>query len=125
MLWLVMTLNMAYADILSAYIPEAHEELATFAGDTPIKTIMFFGALIVEIPILMIFLARILPYKTNRWANIIAAGIKIVLVIAGGSLYPHYVFIATIEVAIMLLIIWYAWNWPIPEDGVPATNSSH
>jgi len=32
---------------------------------------MLVFAMIVEIPIAMIFLSRVLKYKVNRWANII------------------------------------------------------
>ena len=115
LLWIVVTFNMAYADILSLYIPGVHEELAVFAGDIPITQLMLAGAIIVEIPIVMIFLSRVLKYRVNRWANIIAGAITIVLVIAGGSTNPHYIFLATIEVVAMLLIIWYAWKWPNSE----------
>ncbi len=114
-LWIVVSLNMAYADILSLFIPGVHEELEQFAGTTPITLLMLVGAIMVQIPIIMIFLSRILKYRTNRWVNIIAGAIKIVLVIVMGSQTPHYIFLAAIEVACMLLIIWYAWKWVNPE----------
>ncbi len=110
-LWIVITLNMAFADILSLFVPGIHEELAAFAGDIPITSLMLFGAVKIQIPIAMIFLSRVLNYKINRWANIIASIITIVFVVGGGTLLPHYIFIATIEVACMLLIIWFAWKW--------------
>jgi hypothetical protein len=47
----------------------------------------------------------------NRWANIITSIITIVFVVGGGSSYPHYIFIAAVEVICLLLIIWYAWKW--------------
>jgi hypothetical protein len=64
-----------------------------------------------EIPIAMIFLSRVLKYGVNRWANIIAAAITIVFVIGGGSTYLHYIFLAAVEVVCMSLIVWYAWKW--------------
>jgi hypothetical protein len=63
----------------------------------------------------MIFLSRILGYKANRWLNIIIAAITIVWVVGGGSTYPHYIFIASIEVICLFLVIWFAWKWPNPE----------
>ncbi len=111
LLWTIVMFNMAYADILSLYLPGIHEELASFAGSTPISQLMLIGAITIQIPIFMIFLSRILNYKTNRWTNIIAGILSIVYVIGGGSLHPHYIFIATVEVICMLLIIWYAWRW--------------
>ena len=115
-LWIVVMFNMAYADILSLYIPGVHEELAVFAGGTPITQLMLIGAIMIQIPIGMIFLSRVLNYRTNRWANIIAAIITIVFVIGGGSLNPHYMLIASIEVACLLLIILYACKWSIPKS---------
>lgn len=67
----------------------------------------------------MIFLARILPRGINRWTNIVAAVITIVYVIGGGSTYPHYIFLAAIEVVSLLLIIGYAWRWPAAERTLP------
>ena len=114
-LWIVVMINMLKADILSLYIPGVLEEMAEFAGGTPIPQLMLFAAIMMEISIAMIFLSRVLKYKANRWANIIASVITIVWVWAGGSAYPHYIFIATIETVCMLLIVWYAWKWTSPE----------
>ena len=104
-------LNMAYADILSLNIPGAHEELVEFSGRTPISHLMLIGAIVIQIPIFMIFLSRILKHKINRVMNIGAAIITSIFVVGGGSLYPHYIFIATIEVVCLLLVIWTAWKW--------------
>ena len=114
-LWIVVMINMLKADILSLYIPGALDEMAEFAGGTPITQLMLGGAIMMEISIVMIFLSRVLKYKLNRWVNIIASIITIVFVVGGGSTYPHYLFIATIEIVCMLLIIWYAWKWTNPE----------
>jgi len=59
----------------------------------------------------MIILSRVLNYRVNRWVNIIASIITIVFVVSGGASYPHYIFIATVEVICLLLIIWNAWKW--------------
>ena len=114
-LWVVVMFNLLSADILSLYIPGAHEEMAEFAGEIPIPQLMLGGAIMMAIPIAMIFLSRILKYRTNRWVNIIAVAITIVYVIAGGSTYPHYIFFATIEIVCMILIVWYVWKWSNPE----------
>jgi hypothetical protein len=116
-LWIVVMINMAYADILSLHIPGTLEEVAKTSVSTgaPIPQLMLGGAIMLEIPIAMIFLSRVLKYKVNRWANIIASVITITYVVGGGILYPHYIFIATIEVVCMLLIVWFAWKWTNPE----------
>ena len=110
-------INMAYADILGLFIPGVLEEVAktSVSTGTTIPLLMLIGAIMLEIPTAMILLSRVLKFKVNRWANIIASGITIASVIGGGSLTPHYIFIATIEVVCMLLIAWFAWKWRNPE----------
>jgi hypothetical protein len=115
-LWIVVMFALLAADVLSSYIPGAREEMAEFAGETPIPQLMLGGAILMAIPIVMIFLSRVLRRPVNRWANIIAAVITIVYVIGGGSTYPHYIFLAAIEVVSLLLIIWYAWRWSQQEN---------
>ncbi len=115
-LWIIVMFNMLFADVLTLYIPENLEEIMTRSTSVQItEGLMLMMAIIIEIPIVMIFLSRILKYRANRWANIIASAITIVFVIGGGSLVLHYIFFATIEVACMSIIVWYAWKWPKQE----------
>ena len=64
-----------------------------------------------EIPVAMIILSRVLKYGVNRWVNIIVAIITIAFVVGPGASYPHYIFIAAAEILCLLLIIWNAWKW--------------
>lgn len=114
-LWIVVAINMLKADILSLYIPGSAEEMARTAGDTPIPLLMLGAAVMMQIPTLMVLLSRVLKYGVNRWANIIASVITIAFVVGGAASYPHYLFIAAVEVACLLLIIWFAWKWRTPE----------
>lgn len=115
-LWIVVMINMLEADILSLYIPGAAEEVVKTAADTgaSVPQLMLGGAVMMEIAIGMIISSRVLPYGVNRWANIIASIITIVFVVGGGVAYPHYMFIAAVEVICLLLIIWKAWQWSGP-----------
>lgn len=116
-LWVVVMINMLKADILSLYIPGSAEELAKTSASTgtPIPQLMLGGAIMMEISIVMIVLSRVLKYKVNRWINIITSIITIAFIVGGGASYPHYIFIATVEVACLLLIVWFAWNWRSSE----------
>jgi hypothetical protein len=116
-LWIVVMMSMIFADICSFMLPGFLNDIMT--GNTPFKItqeIMLVFAILLEIPIAMIFLSRVLKYKANRWVNIIASVITILFVIGGGSPYLHYYFFATIEVVCMLIIIWYVWKWNNPEN---------
>ncbi len=110
-LWIVVAINMVKADVLSLYIPGSVDEVARTAGDTPIPLLMLGGAILMEISILMILLSRVLERGVNRWANIVAGAITIAFVVIGGATYPHYLFIAAVEVICLVLIIWFAWKW--------------
>ena len=110
-LWIVVMINMLAADILSLYIPGSLDELTKTAGNTPIAQLMLGGAIMMELAIAMIILSRVLKRSVNRWVNIIVGLITIVFVVGPGATYPHYVFIATVEVICLLLIIWNAWKW--------------
>ena len=66
-LWIVVMINILMADILSLYIPGSHEEMVEFAGGITIPQLMLGGAIMMTIPIAMIFLSRVLKYWVNRW----------------------------------------------------------
>jgi Sec-independent protein secretion pathway component TatC len=104
---------MIFADIVGFMNPGALEDI--MKGEVGIKItqeLLLLFSIMLEIPIAMIFLSRILKYRANRWANIIAAIITILFVIGGGDAYLSYIFFASVEVVCMSFIIWCAWKWP-------------
>lgn len=107
-LWIVVMFNMIFADILSFLTPGFFEELNAMQINQPMLLVFAF---LLEIPIIMIFLSRILNRKVNRLTNIIASIITILFVIVGGSIYLHYIFFTSIEVILMILIMVIAWKW--------------
>jgi len=110
-LWVVVMFNMVFADILTFIKPGALQELwAGQAGVHVTPGLLLVFALLLEIPIAMIFVSRILKRGPNRWANTVAAVITTAFVVGGGSLNLHYVFFATVEVACMALIVWSVWT---------------
>lgn len=104
--------NIAFADIVGFVNPGALEEI--MAMEISQGSLLVFSILL-EIPIAMTVLSRVLKYSVNRWANIVAGVITMLFVIGGGSMRLSYIFFATVEVACMALIIWYAWKWPEQE----------
>lgn len=111
-LWVFVLFNMVFADIVGFMNPGALEII--IKGEVGIhitQKLLLLFSIMLEIPIAMIFLSRILKYRANRWANIIAAIITILFVIGGGDAYLSYIFFASIEVVTMLFIIRSAWRW--------------
>ena len=114
-LWVVVMFNMVFADILTFITPG--ELQALWAGQAGVHVtpgLLLVFAILIEIPIAMIFASRILKPGPSRWANTVAAVVTTGFVVGGGSLTPHYVFFATVEVACMALIVWAVWTQRSP-----------
>ena len=115
-LWVLVLFNIVFADVVGFMNPGALEGIMSGAiGFEITQGLLLVFAILLEIPIAMIFLSRLLNRKANQWANTVAAIVTILFVIAGGSGYLSYVFFAAVEVALMLLIVWYVWTWPKQE----------
>lgn len=111
---------MLYADVLTMSIPEFARQLVEGTTDVKItEGLMLGAALVIAIPIAMIFLSRILPHTANRWANVAAAIITAVFVVGGAEFVAHYYFFAVLELAVLALIVRYAWQRP-PIEAIPA-----
>jgi len=125
--WIFALLNYLYADVLALFAfvgsPNSAPHLPQWA--------LLGSAVLMEIPIAMIVACRLLPFRANRLANIIAGAF---LTLVNGVLtyvpplagwgrppaLPEYLFFATIETVCTSVIIWQAWTW----SGVEAAASS-
>lgn len=109
-LWIFVMFNYLYADILMLIVhPAIYQKAAAHMSSAIVLT---FAALM-EIPILMILLSRVLSYRSNRWANIIA-GVESTA-FAALTLSPkmpsYYLLFSSIEIVCTVFIVWYAWTW--------------
>jgi hypothetical protein len=108
-LWIIVTLNIVFADIYSIILEFSGGNVLDIPGDA--EMMMLIAVFLTNIPIMMVYLSRILNVKINRRVNIGAAIFTIVYIIGGSSLTPHYIAAASIEVALLLYIIWTVWKW--------------
>jgi hypothetical protein len=132
--WIFALLNYLYADVLALWdivgslnvadAPHPHLPPWALAG----------SAVLMEIPIAMIVVCRLLPFRANRLANIIAGTI---LTLVNGFLtfvpplvgwgrppaLPEYLFFATIETVCTSVIVWQAWTWSGVEAEVSTERS--
>jgi DNA integrity scanning protein DisA with diadenylate cyclase activity len=114
LLWIFVILNMAYADILSLMDPTSIIRGIMVGAPMPAGGLLL-GAIVMETSIAMVVLSWVLNYKVNRWATSIIGVFMIVQIVIGGH-GPYYVFFATVEVACIMLIIWFSWKWkPVVE----------
>ncbi len=120
MLWTSFMFLYIYVDYFHLYMPGSIEgilagKVFTFDISSAFLLIAMIG---VAIPVLMIFLSVSLPSKANRWTNIIVATVYIpyMLFNLAGVAWVHMYLAAAVEVALLLLIIGYAWKWPKQES---------
>jgi len=111
-LWLFAMLTYTYGDVVTLMDPVKHGSIELTEG------FLLFGSILMMIPISMVLLSRILKYRANRWANIIAgtfmtAFLTVTLFVAVPTMY--YAFFSAIEIACTLFIVGYAWKWSNPE----------
>ena len=119
-LWIFVVFNYLYCDVISLMDPELLKQFITgnIGGIEVTEVFLLGAAILMEISIAMVILSRVLKYRANRWANIIAGSIKTVVMIllfVGSSPPLYYIFFGVIEIACTSLIVWYAWKWPKQE----------
>ena len=120
-LWIFLAVNYVYRDILTNMEPGTLQGyLAGKVGEITItQGFLLAGALMMEIPFAMIFLSRVLQGAANRWANIIAAFLMVVIEVGtmglGTTPTLHYLFYSVIVIVCNLFIAWYAWRRYKPE----------
>src|SRR5579863_3475168 len=118
-LWLFALLNYLYADVLALFDIIGSQDPAPHLP----QWALLGSAVLMEIPIAMILASRLLPFRANRLANIIAGSIMTLVngfltfvpPLAGwggrAPALPEYLFFATIETVCTSVIIWKAWTW--------------
>ncbi|MEN8193648.1 MAG: DUF6326 family protein [Bacteroidota bacterium] len=115
-LWIFVMFNYTYCDILGLMDSSLLKQYLTGIVDglELTESFLLIGAILMEIPIAMILLSRILNYQVNRWTNITAASIKTVVMILTmfvGTPTLYYIFFGAIEIATTIFIVYYAWMW--------------
>ena len=96
--------------------------LRIFSGDTQRmenETRKFTGgmwtgiAVLMLIPILMVFLTLVVPYPAIRWVNIIIAIFFFIFNIIGLPTYPstYDKFLIIVGLGFNVVTVWYAWHW--------------
>lgn len=119
-LWIAMLFLFAYGDIFGFFQPGQIAEVS--AGEISgieITQIFLFGASVyIAVASVMVFLSLVLRPKIARWANIVLPILYVVSIVASviGEDWAYFFFLSIVESVLLLLIIWYAWNWPRHEE---------
>ena len=117
-LWVALMFFYSYNDIFGFYRQDIVGEV--LSGKIALNQVFLFGAaILMAIPIFMIFLSLALPAKVNRRVNIIAGivyvGILVPAILVPGESWAYYVFYEILEAVFIALIVWHAWKWPKQE----------
>ena len=110
-LWVALMLTYLLGDVLRIF---AGDFVAGEVDGVKISQMIYLGmAIFLVIPIVMVFLSLILPYKVNRWANIILPLIFFIFNIIGLPTYQSYFdqFLIIVGLMFNLVTVLYAWNW--------------
>lgn len=121
-LWVFALLNYLYCDVVG--LMDSGVLKGYLAGNVSglhITPGFLLGATaLMEIPMAMIVLSRVLRFPVNRWANIIAGVIMTLVQIAtlfvGSAPTGYYIFSSVFEIAATALIVVLALRWRTPAS---------
>lgn len=108
--WVVVTLIYLYDDVLRI----CSGDFAKSMANPSFNQFVWLGiAILMLIPILMVFLTLVLPQPVSRWANIIVAAFFFLFNLVGLPTYPSYYdkFLLAVSLGFNGITIWYAWKW--------------
>jgi hypothetical protein len=83
-----------------------------------INQVFLLGASVyIAIASAMVFLSLVLRPSVSRWTNIVLPILYVVSIVASliGEDLAYYYFLSFGEIALLLMIIRYAWTWPRQE----------
>jgi hypothetical protein len=113
-LWAATMLTYLLGDVLRIFSGDFKPGEMGSAGGVKLTQPMLLGiAIVMVIPIIMVFLTLVLGYPANRWVNIIAAVFFFLFNIIGLPTYPsaYDKFLIAVSLVFNVLTAWYAWNW--------------
>lgn len=122
-LWVAMLFLFAYGDIFGFFKPGQIEEVMSgeISGIEITQAFLLTVSVYIAIASVMIFLSLVLRPGVCRWVNVVLAALYAVSIVASaiGETDAYYLFLSVAEIALLLLIVWYAWTWPRQEGAGP------
>jgi len=117
-IWIALMLTYLLGDVLRIF---SGDFSAGAIGEMQVSQGMYLGlAIIMVIPILMVFLSLTLKHKANRWANIGVAIFFFLFNAVGLPTYSSFYdqFLIVVGLVFNGLTVWYAWKWSEQKGGV-------
>lgn len=114
-LWVVLMLTYLLGDVMRIF---SGDFVAGEMSGMESSEMLYLGmAVLMLIPILMVFLNLVLAYKASRWANIVLAAFFFLFNLIGLPMYAFLFdqFLIAVGLVFNLMTIWYAWKWAKPQ----------
>ncbi len=110
-LWVALLLTYLLGDVLRIFSGDF--KAGEIAGRQVTQEQYLGIAVLMVIPIVMVFLSLTLDKPVNRWANIIVAIVFFGFNLIGLPTYPSAYdrFLIIVGLVFNALTVWYAWNW--------------
>jgi hypothetical protein len=124
--WTGVMFLYAYVDILAFFKPGVVDDILVgrvWEFDVDQTLFTTFLALM-AIPIFMVVLSTTLPARANRITNLVVASVQVPFAafnLMGESWSYFYGLGVVLEVALLVLILRYAWTWPRTAPASMAT----
>ena len=110
-LWIALMLTYLLGDVLRIFSGDFQ---AGEIGGMKVSQGMYLGlAMLMVIPVVMVFLSLTLTQPVNRWVNIIVPIFFFVFNAIGLPTYPSLYdkFLIVVGLVFNALTVWYAWRW--------------
>lgn len=115
-LWTSLMFCYLYADYFGMYQPGQlqamlHGQMGPLGTAT--QGVLVGASVMLIIPALMIFLSIAVTPVFNRWLNIVFGLVyTVIIALTMVGAWDFYILFGVIEIALQLLVAWYAWTWP-------------
>ena len=110
-IWVSLMLTYLLGDVMRIFSGDF--DAGQVGGMQVSQGMYLFMAVLMVTPVLMVILSLNLPYKINRWANMIVAAFFFLFNLVGLPTYPsaYDQFLIVVGLLLNLLTVWYAWKW--------------
>lgn len=116
-LWIATMFCYIYGDYFELYVPGKLSSMieGKMLPLGPVSDGMLIGtSTMMAVQAVMAFFSLVAPPTLNRWLNVVfglAFSFVVVMVITQGG-WMFYKLLGVIEIALLLALVWIAWNWP-------------
>ena len=110
-LWVALMLTYLLGDVLRIFSGDF--KAGEIEGMQVTQALYLGLAILLVLPVVMVFLSLTLNYPVNRWANIILAIVLFVFNLIGLPTYPSAYdrFLIIVGLVFNALTVWHAWKW--------------